>query len=491
VALWQQWCAGAYTTRSPVIDSEACLNLFPETIDAAENPKRVALYGTPGLKTLLTASITSCRGTYTINGRTFAVIGTTFGEVNLTLNTFTSLGSVASDNAPVSMVGGQLNSVGAGSGTAQQLLVVSGGNVYVLTLATNAFSAAIALPLTNAPVQCDFLDNFFLLTEKNTIRVWFTTDASVWNALNFFARSDVNDNVVAIKVTTNRIYVFGSKSTETFYDAGGLTQFLPYPGTAMLAGLVSPWAVVIANDQPVWLVADDLGQGRVLVGANQTNLATHAVRFAWSKYPTLSDAEAFVYDTEGHVFVGWTFPSGDATWVLDLTEGVWHQRDTIDTVTNTSHRWRARGISAAGRTIIAGDATNGNLYQVDMETFTDAGGVLRRLRRAPYVSAENQWLFIDQIELGLQAGVGLQTGQGSAPTLQARVSRDGGHTWGLSQTGMPSSGAQGVYGARALWRRLGRVRADRFVFEVTQTDAVRTVWGPGLYLRTTPGSGQL
>jgi len=44
---------------------------------------------------------------------------------------------------------------------------------------------------------------------------------------------------------------------------------------------------------------------------------------------------------------------------------------------------------------------------------------------------------------------------------------------------------------RAIWRRLGRARADQLVLEVSQTDAVRAVWGPGLWLRITQGSEQL
>ena len=50
------------------------------------------------------------------------------------------------------------------------------------------------------------------------------------------------------------------------------------------------------------------------------------------KVKTIADAIAFAYQQEGHVFYVLTFPTGDATWVLDLTTTekigypVWHQR---------------------------------------------------------------------------------------------------------------------------------------------------------------------
>ena len=95
----------------------------------------------------------------------------------------------------------------------------------------------------------------------------------------------------------------------------------------------------------------------------------------------------------------------------------------------------------------------------------------------------------DQIELGAQVGVGLSDGQGSAPTVLARVSRDNAMTW--TPTVSAALGAIGEYGTRAIWRHLGRVRLDRFCLEVSITDPVRVVFGPGLHLRLTQGNGQL
>lgn len=91
-----------------------------------------------------------------------------------------------------------------------------------------------------------------------------------------------------------------------------------------------------------------------------------------------------------------------------------------------------------------------------------------RCRRAPHLSDEQRLFFYHAIQIDLQAGIGLPTGQGSDPLVMLRYSDDGGHTW--SQVITVSAGRQGQYKARAIFRRLGRSR-DR-VFEVRVSDPV-------------------
>ena len=94
--------------------------------------------------------------------------------------------------------------------------------------------------------------------------------------------------------------------------------------------------------------------------------------------------------------------------------------------------------------------------------------VIRRLRRAPHLSAEQVRQFFARFQLDLQSGTGLTTGQGANPRVTLRWSDDGGHTW--SNLHPVEAGEIGQYARRAIWRRLGHSR-DR-VFEVTVSDPV-------------------
>lgn len=94
--------------------------------------------------------------------------------------------------------------------------------------------------------------------------------------------------------------------------------------------------------------------------------------------------------------------------------------------------------------------------------------VPRRLRRTPTLSHENKWTFYQQLQVDLEAGLGLTTGQGSDPDVMLRWSDDGGHTWSNVHT--TKAGKKGQYKHRARWLRLGRARNR--IFETTVDDPI-------------------
>ncbi len=485
--LWDGFIGPSNRARSATIAADQAINIFLETTTISEEIKLKTFYGTPGMKFLMTLATLGCRGIFSQDGRTWAVFGAVLYELNLIARTSSVLGTVPNDGLPVSFA-----SNGRGG---EQMVCCAGGSLFVFNLVTNTLSAAIVLPLTNAPVYLDFIDGYFLLLEADTVRVWFSNleDGTTWDALDFFARSQTSDNVIGMKVFRDRVWVFGSLSSEVYYDGGDLLNpFVPYPGSVMQEGTINQTCITIQGESVYWVAQDNLGRNRMVSAVNYapTVISTPPIGYALAAMTTVDDAEVLAYEQEGHPFVAWTFPTGDQTWVWDVREQTWHQRDSYDVTMSQSHRWRARGLASVGTMLVTGDYATGVLCTLDLDTFTDEDSLtIRRARRAPYLSQENQWMFIDQIELGMQTAVGLVAGQGSAPQVMLSLSKDAGATWIPPTTA--SIGAMGATVARAIWRRLGRVRADRLVIEVTQTDPVRCVWGPGLWIRATAGSGQL
>lgn len=96
---------------------------------------------------------------------------------------------------------------------------------------------------------------------------------------------------------------------------------------------------------------------------------------------------------------------------------------------------------------------------------------IRRVRRAPVVQQDDQWIFHKDFQLDLKTGIGLDgatTTQGHDPQVMLRWSNNGGRTW--SNEHWVSAGKIGQYRRRALWRRLGRARNR--VYELTVSDPV-------------------
>ena len=84
---------------------------------------------------------------------------------------------------------------------------------------------------------------------------------------------------------------------------------------------------------------------------------------------------------------------------------------------------------------------------------------------------ERRQFEVNAFELEMEAGIGLQTGQGSDPQAMLRYSRDGGMTWSAEM--WRDIGAVGDYDTRCVWTRLGQM--NRFTAELVVTDPIRAV----------------
>lgn len=500
--LVEAFIGAAYQARGRTIDDEACINLFLESTRIPGAVKQASLIATPGLTYRATVSGISvndvgCRGGIVSpfnpaepTRYELVVIGLSLYSLDTNTWTASRYGPIANDAQPVTM---------ATNGRAgDQVAICGGGNLYILD-GSGALSTPIALPFTGPAVMVGFSDGYFLLLEKDSPTIWFSAleDGMSWDALDFFTRSSTPDNIISFKVVQGRVWTFGSQTIEVFYNSGDAdTPFIPFPGSVLPFGTVSPWAVVVQGQILVFVAqAPDMTRTilQVSFGAYPQPLSTPPIDRVMREATTIADVEGFTYTQEGHIFVGFTFPSAGTagqTWVADLSEnGSWHQRGAWNSGVGQFEQWSARGLCAIGSKLVAGDWTTGTLYTLDLDTYTDNGHAKPWLRRAPYVSKDDQWMFLDQIELGIETGQGLNAGQGVDPQVRLSISKDFGFTWGPIVTA--SVGRQGQYLARAIWRQLGRVRSDRLVIEVTGSDPCKTVLGPGLWVRTSPSTGQL
>ena len=84
--------------------------------------------------------------------------------------------------------------------------------------------------------------------------------------------------------------------------------------------------------------------------------------------------------------------------------------------------------------------------------------------------AENRRVFLSRVQLDLQAGVGLETGQGSDPVVMFRYSIDSGWTW--SDVRLFAIGKIGRYDWRAV--AFSFTAGRNYVFEFSGSDPVTT-----------------
>ena len=348
-------------------------------------------------------------------------------------------------------------------------------------------------------VTVGYLDTQFIFNEPNSQRLWSVDTVNpangdyiyplVFDPLFFSSADGSPDGVVAINCDHRQLWVFGTDSTEVWYNAG-LANFplTPIQGAFNEIGCVAAFSVAKLDNTLFWLGTDARGQGIVYKANGYTGqrVSTHAIEYAIAQYGNLADALAYTYQQEGHAFYVLTFPSANATWVYDVATQAWHERAGFDNGEFTRHRSNCQ--CNFGGNIVVGDFENANIYKFNLDVYADNGGVqkwLRSWRALP--SGQNNLKRTAQhsLQLDCETGVGLNSGQGSTPEAMLRWSDDGGHTW--SNEHWREMGAIGQYGYRTIWRRLGMTQKIRDrVYEVSGTDPVKiAVMGAELLISPT------
>jgi hypothetical protein len=470
----------AYVARSVNAADNRMVNLFPEIVP--EGGKEPAfLQRAPGLKFLQTVGTGPIRGLWShqTNGKDFYVAsGNEFYKLDGINSTPQLIGAI-NGTGPVSI---------ADNGT--QLFIACNPTGYIYNETTGAFGPIMDPDFPGA-VAVAYLDGYFVFNEPNSQKIWVTSllDGTSIDPLEFASAEGSPDGVVAVFVDHRELWVFGTDTTEVWYNSGNLDFPLDrIQGAFNELGCASPYSIAKMDNQIYWLGRDPRGQGMVYRASGYIGqrISTHAIEWQLQQYSDISDATGYTYQQDGHSFYVLNFPSADTTWVFDVATGAWHERASLTTGAFTRHR--ADNMCNFESNIIVGDYENGNIYTFDLDVYADNGQPQKWLRswRALPTGANTLTRTVQHsLQLDCETGVGLNTGQGSDAEVMLRWSDDGGHTW--SNEHWKSMGKIGHYGKRTIWRRLGATMKIRDrVYEVSGTDPVRVyVMGAELLLSGT------
>ena len=470
----------SYVARSINAADNRMVNLFPEM--TPDNGQTAAfLNRAPGLEYLQSVGEGPIRALWAhqTNGSDFYVVS---GNEVYKMSTMTGdpvlLGTV-SGTGPVSI---------ADNGT--QLFFACNPDSYIYNEVTNVF-AQITDPDFPGAVTVGYLDGYFVFNEPDSQRVWVTSllDGLSVDPLDFASAEGSPDGLVGIIVDHREAWLFGTDSVEVWYDAG-LADFplTRIQGAFNEIGCVAAFSIAKLDNGLFWLGTDARGQGIVYRANGYTGqrISTHAIEYAIAQYSDISDAIAYTYQQEGHAFYVLTFPTGNATWVYDVSTQAWHERAGWLNGVFTRHRSNCQ-CNFLGNTIV-GDFENGNIYKMSLNVYSDNGDIqkwLRSWRALPTGTNNLKRTAHHSLQLNCESGVGLIDGQGSDPQAMLRWSDDGGHTW--SNEHWSPMGKIGAYYQRVFWRRLGMtVKLRDRVYEVSGTDPVKVaIMGAELILSPT------
>lgn len=487
----------AYVARSVNAADNRCVNLFPEVIP--EGGKEPAfLNRAPGLRQLNSIGTGPIRGQWQFGAYLYVASGSKLYKVDSSYAA-TELGTINGSSGYVSMVD---------NGT--QLFVACNGPSYIYNASTDVFAQITDADFPGAGMV-GYLDGYFVFNEPNSQRIWVTSlfDGTSIDPLDFASAEASPDGVVGLIVDHREVWIFGSNSTEVWYNSGGADFPLSrIQGAFNELGCTSAPTIAKLDNSLFWLGEDDRGHG-VVYRANGyvgQRVSTHAIEWQIQQYPRISDALGYSYQQDGHSFYVMTFPSGNATWVYDVATGVWHERASLKNGVFARHRGDNHAFFN-GESIV-GDYENGNLYALDLNNYAEAGAIqkwLRSWRALPTGQNNLKRTAQHSLQIDMEAGVGIDGSvafavdnllteggdklitedgvyiindalasvvQGYDPQIMLRWSDDGGHTW--SNEHWVKIGKLGEYGKRVIFRRLGMTQKlrDR-VYEISGTDTVK------------------
>jgi hypothetical protein len=400
------------------------------------------------------------RGGIVANGKMYVVIGANVLSIT-SAGVVSGLGVITTSTGNVFL---------AYNGT--QVLIVDGTAYgHYIPVATDVLTD-IADADFPAATSCTFMDGYFVVTKASTGRFYISGlyDATSWDALDYATAEGNPDNLVRCFHTNNNLWLFGSDSTEVWYNAGVADfPFVRIQGALIEDGLVGTAAVCLIKDQFYFLSS----KLEVLQtsGYSRNKISTIHIDREIQGYTTVSDAMAYEYRIAGHLFFVLTFPTEDKTWVYDITTDYWHEWQSYKTQgTATYGRHRGNVGFFFNYKYVIGDYSNGSLYYLDMDTYTDNGEIIKRTRRAQVINKDRKRLIFHNIELDFEVGVGIGgTGTGSDPTVSLCWSDDNANTWSNSYT--KNLGKSGDYTREVIWRRLGQ--SKNRIYELTMSQPVK------------------
>ena len=351
------------------------------------------------------------------------------------------------------------------------LCLVDGSNGYWIDINTLKFTQITDAAFYGAD-KVDYVDGYFVFNKPGTPQ-WYISNyqSTTFNPLYIASKSTYSDNLSTLAVMHREIWLLGEKTTEVWSNTGAADFPLGrMPGVFIEHGCAAKHSVAKIDLALFWLSQDLQGKGIVLMGQSYSahRISTHAIELAIAGYDTISDAIGFSYQQEGHAFYFLTFPSANATWCYDVATGKWHERAYLE-IDGTLSRHRANCHAYVDGQNLVGDWQNGNIYALDLNTYTDNGNPIIRIRSLPHIGGNGKRTLFRQLIVDMEVGQGLPD-DSAEPELRLRWSDDRGFSWGNYV--VDTLGKKGRYNHLINYQRLGYAR-DR-VFELSWSAPVRT-----------------
>lgn len=438
------------SARSKNISAENLTNIYYELNDEAAKNAGNSLYGSTGLNLFVNLGFdTPIYAMHSFHGYLYAVTNDRLYVIT-PVGIKTELGAIGTINQNVQL----------GDNGEYVILLTASGAGYLATPTTftqitdstfNTFGAGTFDVLNGYTIFSIPSSNQFFWSELN--------DPNTYLGTNVATAEQSPDHIVRVFRNNADLLIFKQSITEIWSLTGNANlPFAPQQGLTFQQGCGAKLSLAKIKGAALWLGSDK--SVYMVTGYQFDKISSVDIDNELNGLDNISDAFAFTYSQAGHWHYVLTFPSHDLTIDYDLSTKKWHHRKSYGV-----GRWRVNCFSDLDGRLLVGDFESSKIYEMDLDIYTEDGEAIERKLITPPLFNDGNRFFVYGVELDIEGGVGLLTGQGSVPTVSMRVSYDGGHIWSdpISQP----IGELGQYKTVVRWSQIGYAYNMSFMFEIS------------------------
>lgn len=441
---------------SSEFDPQELINCFVTTDPMGKKGK--AIFPTPGLSLDNGTSIQTGkagRRLYPYKDHMYWVVGSQIYRVDTSLN-LVFIGDINTETGYVGI-----------SDNGREVIFVDGTAGWLWNDSTGSFSQISSVGFPLEPTDVSLLGARFVVSKVDSGVLHFSgiNNGTTWDALDTFSIG--SDSVIGLKALNDRLYIMGTKITQTWYNAGN--PILPFARVETFPyGCAAVGSIYEAFGFLAWLSKDEDGVGSIVMtsGTTPKPVSTKSLLTEFQRYSNVSDANSFIYrNDQGHVMYQINFTEDNKSWALDITEG-----NFIRLEYNSKDRHLANDHAFLINKHYVIDHRTSSLYEMSSKYLADVDVNIRRTRVPPIFSDPNyRYMIINSITFDLKQGVGSSScGKNASPKLRLRVSIDGGLSYGNELTADIGDVGRREYETKFF--RLGRAKS--FVFKITMDNEV-------------------
>jgi hypothetical protein len=410
---------GTYEHRSRPLSAQATRNFWPQAQEDAATSQYI-LESFPGLK-MFSAGAGADRGMFEHKGVPYKVTGTTLSSID-SAGTRTTLGTIPGGSRCV------FDAIG------DTIIIVSDGVAYtwngssVTTASDEDFETPQTVTVLNAQAIYDGDGARFGVSDAGA--------PLTINGLNYATAEGVADNLIRPYAYNQVVHMMCEKHMEGWWNSGvGNPPFDRLEGGLHQIGLAARYSVA-HNKNFMYFLGSDRNVYRLSAGAPETGFTPRPLVREFSQFDTVSDAIGWCMNYQGQEFYVLKFPIENRTFAYP-EGGQWFELSSSE-YDNGPMAGRYKGNSAAycyGKHLIADE--DGNVLELDEETYTDNDDTIRRVRdSAPLhgalLGAPGRSITLTRLRILMETGVGEAD---TDPQIMVQFSTDGGRTFGTEIRG--------------------------------------------------------